>query len=67
MTQLQAIYSKRETHTIKFFGAKPTKEMTTGLSQAGYIFDGRSEQWYLSEKAERVLSEGEVAQVFKAK
>jgi hypothetical protein len=64
MSTVQAIFTKRETHTVKFFGGTPSKEITKAMQAAGFTYDGKSRQWYQSDSSEQVLSEEGIAGIF---
>ena len=64
---LQAIMTKRETHTVRFFGGTPSKELTKAMQAGGFIYDGKSRQWYQSQNDESVLTEAEITHIFHGK
>lgn len=61
---LQAIYRKRTTHSITFFGGTPSKDLTKKMMAAGFAYDGRAKQWYQSTSTEDVLDEAAVTKAF---
>jgi hypothetical protein len=59
MSEVKVIIRKRLVYTAQCFGGKPTRETTKALSDAGMLYDSRSQQWYTKAEDEQVLSEAE--------